>query len=245
MTDIVRGSDHVTNTATQIQIIRALGGTPPAFAHHSLLTGPQGEGLSKRLGTLALRDLRAEGVEPMAILSLMARLGSADPVELRSSMDELVAGFDITRFGAAPTKFDVADLRPLTARHLHALPFDAVADEIDALGVPAGIAPRFWEVARDNIETRAELAEWWRILTGDRAAMVEEGDRDFVAKAFDLLGEPPYGTDTWSDWTARVKEATGRKGKQLFMPLRLAVTGRARGPEMADLMPLLQAKPGL
>jgi glutamyl-tRNA synthetase len=245
VTDIVRGADHVTNTATQIQIIRALGGTPPRFAHHSLLTGPQGEALSKRLGTLALRDLRAEGIEPMAILSLLARLGSADPVELRGSLDELARGFDITRFGAAPTKFDTGDLRPLTARHLHALPFAAVADEIDALGVPSDLAPRFWEVARENIETRAELAEWWRILKGERAASVEDADTTFVADALALLGEPPYDAETWSAWTSAVREATGRQGRRLFMPLRLAVTGRARGPEMADLMPLLQKKPTL
>ena len=243
VTDIVRGSDHVTNTATQIQIIRALGGEPPRFAHHSLLTGPQGEALSKRLGTLALRDLREQGIEPMAILSLMARLGSADPVELRTSIDELVEGFDISRFGAAPTKFDLADLRPLTARHLHALPYEAVADEIAALGIPAELAARFWEVARENIETRAELAEWWRILRGDGPAAVDEADREFVAEALALLGDPPYDDSTWSAWTAAVKDSTGRKGKSLFMPLRLAITGRARGPEMADLMPLLRQKP--
>ena len=245
VTDIVRGSDHVTNTATQIQIIRALGFEPPRFAHHSLLTGPGGEALSKRLGTLALRDLRAEGIEPMALLSLMARLGSADPVELRGGIDELVEGFDITRFGAAPTKFDVADLRPLTARHLHRQPYGTVAGEIRALGVPDAIAPRFWEVARENIETRAELAEWWEVLQGDRAVVVDEADADFVAQAFAMLSDPPYDETTWSDWTGRVKEATGRKGKSLFMPLRLAVTGRRRGPEMADLMALMQAKPRL
>ncbi|MEC8795116.1 MAG: glutamate--tRNA ligase, partial [Pseudomonadota bacterium] len=126
VTNVVRGSDHVTNTATQIQIIRALGGDVPSFAHHSLLTGPQGEALSKRLGTLALRDLRERGIEPFALLSLMARLGSSQPVELCTSMDELVDGFDISNFGAAPTKFDEQDLFPLTARYLHGLPLEAV-----------------------------------------------------------------------------------------------------------------------
>jgi glutamyl-tRNA synthetase len=243
VTDIVRGADHVTNTATQIQIIEALGRRPPRFAHHSLLTGPQGEGLSKRLGTLALRDLRAQGIEPMALLSLLARLGSADPVELRASMDELVDGFDITRFGAAPTKFDVEDLRPLTARYLHAMPYEEISREVADLGVPPDLAPRFWEVARENIETRADLGDWWRIVNGDRAAAVDDADREFVSEALGLLGDPPYDAETWAAWTAAVGEATGRKGKGLFMPLRLAVTGRARGPEMADLMPLLQRKP--
>jgi glutamyl-tRNA synthetase len=166
-------------------------------------------------------------------------------VELRSSMDELVEGFDITRFGAAPTKFDVEDLRPWTARYLHTLPYEDVAREIADLGVPDNMATRFWEVARENVETRADLADWWRIVNGDRTVTLDEADRGFVAEALALLGEPPYGADTWSAWTGAVKDATGRKGKQLFMPLRLAVTGRPRGPEMADLMPLLQKKPAL
>jgi len=245
VTDIVRGSDHVTNTATQIQIITALGGAVPSFAHHSLLTGPQGEGLSKRLGTLSLRDLRAQGIEPMAILSLMARLGSSQPVELRTSVAEVVEGFDLSTFGSAPTKFDVADLEPLTARVLASEPLSAVAEEIAAAGVPDALAAQFWEVIRENIATRAEIAGWWDVFQGRVAPEVAEEDRAFVAEAFALLGEPAYGPQTWADWTGAVKEATGRKGKGLFMPLRHAVTGRHRGPEMADVMALMQVKPAL
>ncbi|QDC08440.1 glutamate--tRNA ligase [Oceanicola sp. D3] len=244
ITNVVRGSDHVTNTATQIQIIEALGGTVPSFAHHSLLTGPQGEALSKRLGTLALRDLRERGVEPMALLSLMARLGSADPVELRSTHDELIEGFDLSKFGSAPTKFDVEDLFPLTHRHLAAQPLSAVAGEIAALGVPEAEQERFWSVAKDNITVRADLADWWQLFTEGATPLVDDEDADFVAEAFAMLGEPPYTDATWSEWTSAVKEATGRKGKGLFMPLRKAVTGRQRGPEMADVMALMQVKPG-
>jgi len=149
VTHVVRGSDHVTNTATQIQIIEALGGGRPSFAHHSLLTGPQGEALSKRLGTLALRDLRAAGIEPMALLSLMARLGSSDPVELRGSLDELIAGFDLGHFGAAPTKFDVEDLKPLTAKYVSGLPVAQMQTELASIGVPANIAAPFWEAVRE------------------------------------------------------------------------------------------------
>ncbi|MEM0948926.1 MAG: glutamate--tRNA ligase [Pseudomonadota bacterium] len=245
ITDVVRGSDHVTNTATQIQIMEALGGTPPRFAHHSLLTGPQGEALSKRLGTLALRDLRAAGVEPMAILSLMARLGSADPVELRGALTEIIDGFDVSRFGAAPTKFDAEDLKPLTSRVLGALSYDAVAAQIAGIGVPDQIAPRFWEVVRENIATRAEIAEWWTVFHDGATPLVSDEDATFVAEAFAMLPQHPYTTSTWSDWTAAVKEKTGRKGKSLFMPLRHAITGRRRGPEMADVMPLLQGAPKL
>ncbi|MBN2907871.1 MAG: glutamate--tRNA ligase [Rhodobacteraceae bacterium] len=244
VTHIVRGSDHVTNTATQIQIIQALGGTPPSFAHHSLLTGPQGEALSKRLGVLSLRDLRAQGVEPEALLSLMARLGSSQPVELVDSLDALIEGFDITHFGAAPTKFDVNDLFPLTARHLHTLPFEAVRDEIAALGVPDALAQGFWDVVRENITTRADIAQWWTLCRDGASPVIDDEDRAFVAEALALLPEPPYDAQSWGAWTTAVKEATGRKGKTLFMPLRKAVTGRARGPEMADLLPLLQKKPG-
>jgi len=245
VTHVVRGSDHVTNTATQIQIMAALGFDHPAFAHHSLLTGPGGEALSKRLGVLSLRDLRAAGVEPMALLSLMARLGSSQPVEVRTSLDELTEGFDLSQFGSAPTKFDAEDLKPLTARAISAMPFDRVAGEISALGVPDSIAPQFWALVKDNISIRAEMAGWWALLQGGATPEVAEDDRTFVTQAFALLPPLPYGADTWSEWTNAVKQATGRKGKGLFMPLRLAVTGRARGPEMADLMPLLQTAPTL
>ncbi|GAB5448038.1 glutamate--tRNA ligase [Gymnodinialimonas sp.] len=245
VTHVVRGSDHVTNTATQIQIMDALGKDAPSFAHHSLLTGPQGEALSKRLGTLALRDLRAAGMEPMALLSHMARIGSSQPVELAGSVEELAEGFDLGHFGSAPTKFDVEDLWPLTASVLHATPYDAVAEEVTALGVPAGIAPAFWEVARANIGKRAETADWWALFRDGAEALVADEDRDFVAEAFAMLPELPYDETTWSAWTSAVKEATGRKGRGLFMPLRKAVTGREKGPEMADVMRLMQVKPSL
>nr|WP_170540583.1 glutamate--tRNA ligase [Ruegeria arenilitoris] len=240
VTDVVRGADHVTNTATQIQIIKALGGTVPRFAHHSLLTGPQGEALSKRLGTLALRDLREQGVQPMALLSLMARLGSSDPVELRSDMAELIEGFDVTRFGSAPTKFDVQDLFPLTARYLQTLPLEQVADAVAAAGVPDELAEPFWMMARENITTLNDLKGWWELCRDGAEPLIDDEDREFVAQAMELLPEGPFDGETWGKWTAAVKEATGRKGKGLFMPLRKALTGMERGPEMATFLPLLQ-----
>ncbi len=239
VTHIVRGADHVTNTATQIQIMQAMGGVPPSFAHHSLLTGPQGEALSKRLGTLSLRDLRAQGVEPMALLSLMARLGSSRPVELVGSMDELVAGFDVGSFGAAPTKFDADDLFPLTRHHVQGLPFAAVAGRIRDLGVPDAMAPAFWEVAKGNITVLADMAPWWVLFRDGAEPLVDAADAAFVAQAMALLPAQPWTRETWGEWTAVVKEATGRKGKDLFRPLRRALTGRDAGPEMADVMPLL------
>lgn len=240
VTHVVRGADHVTNTATQIQIMEALGFGHPEFAHHSLLTGPQGEALSKRLGTLALRDLREQGVQPMALLSQMARLGSADPVELRTDMAELIEGFDVSRFGTAPTKFDVQDLFPLTARYLQAQSAEDVKAELDALGVPAGQQTAFWDVARENITTLADLAQWWTLCQDGAEPLIADEDAEFVAEAMKLLPEGPYDADSWKSWTAAVKDATGRKGKGLFMPLRKAVTGMERGPDMAVLLPLMK-----
>ena len=239
VTSIVRGADHVTNTATQIQIMQALGGTPPAFAHHSLLTGPQGEALSKRLGTLSLRDLRAQGVEPMALLSLMARLGSSQPVELAANHDDLIAGFELSSFGAAPTKFDADDLFPLTRAHVRALPLSAVADRIRALGVPDDKVAGFWDATRESITVLADLGAWWTVMAEGAVAAVDPEDEGFVAQALEMLPPTPWTPATWGAWTDAVKAATGRKGRALFRPLRRAMTGREDGPDMATLMPHL------
>ncbi|WP_435257863.1 glutamate--tRNA ligase [Thioclava sp. FR2] len=245
VTFIVRGADHVTNTATQIQIMKAMGGTPPNFAHHSLLTGAKGEELSKRLGTLSLKDLRAQGVEAMALLSLMARLGSSRPVELFTNIDELAEGFDVGTFGAAPTKFDAEDLFPLTRGYVQGLSFDQVKDRVAALGVPADKAEEFWDVAKGNITVLGDLEGWWQLFRDGATPLVADEDREFVAQALAMLPAQPWTTETWGQWTAAVKEATGRKGKGLFMPLRKAMTGRENGPEMADVMPLLAKAPTL
>ncbi len=242
---IVRGADHVTNTATQIQIMQAMGGTPPDFAHHSLLTGAGGEELSKRLGTLSLRDLRARGVEPMALLSLMARLGSSKPVELARSMQDLIDGFDVGSFGAAPTKFDAEDLFPLTRAYVQSLPLAAVAGRLQGLGLPDDLAGAFWDMAKGNITILDDLAAWWALCRDGASPLIADEDRDFVKTAFDLLPPLPWTTATWGAWTAAVKEATGRKGGALFRPLRRAVTGLDAGPEMAELMALLQKRPQL
>lgn len=239
VTHIVRGSDHVTNTATQIQIIQAIGGTPPAFAHHSLLTGAKGEELSKRIGALSLKDLREAGVAPEALIALMARLGSGVPVGL-ASLDELAEAFNLGQFGASPTKFDAEDLWPLTRERNQALPFAAVADRIAALGVPDDQAERFWRVASQNITRLDDLGDWWRIFSEGAEPQIDPEDADFIAQAMTLLPAGPFTDATWGEWTAAVKEATGRKGKGLFMPLRKAVTGQAHGPDMSDVMPLLQ-----
>jgi len=240
VTHVVRGSDHVTNTATQIQIIQAIGGNVPQFAHHSLLTGPKGDGLSKRLGSLALCDMREAGVQPMALLSHLAKLGSSDPVELRGSMDEIMSEFDLEKFGAAPTKFDNTDLIPLTAKYLQGLSVSDVATDISNTGVPSEKAEGFWNVVRMNISSLNDLQMWWDLMEQGTDPQIEEQDREFVLEAIAMLPEQPFSSDTWSVWTKLVQEETGRKGKNLYMPLRRALTGMSHGPEMGALLPYLK-----
>ncbi len=245
ITDVVRGLDHTTNTATQIQIIEAMGCALPRFAHHSMLTGAQGEALSKRLGVLALRDLRANGVEPMAIISLMARLGSSKPVEPRRDMQEILDGFELSDFNASPTKFNDEDLAPLSARFLHGLSVQDMEQELLALGVPAEITEDFWLAIRDNIESRAEIADWWALCRDGATPDIAPSDADFVRQALAALPAQPFDETTWPSWTKALKEKSGRKGKPLFMPLRKALTGRDHGPDMKRLLPLLQVIPKL
>ena len=243
VTHVVRGSDHVTNTATQIQMIRAIDGTVPSFSHHSLLTGPKGEGLSKRLGSLALRDMRDAGIQPMALLSHLVRLGSSDPVELRGSMEEILAGFDLNKFGSAPTKFDEADLILITGKYLQRLDYADVAQDVAAIGVPLAIAEDFWNATRTNISTLKDLRSWWELVQNGATPEIDFEDKEFVALAISMLPEGPFDVATWGTWTAAVKEATDRKGKGLFMPLRRALTGMSHGPDMGTLLPLLQNIP--
>ena len=240
ITHVVRGSDHVTNTATQIQMIKALGGDIPNFSHHSLLTGPGGEALSKRLGTLALKDLRDAGIQPAALFSLMARLGSSQPVELRLTLDEIAKDFDLSIFGSAPTKFDEKDLYPLTHRYLQTLNLSDIQQNLASLGVPAHLAQSFWDVTRENIDTLNDLSVWWDIFSQGAEPVIDQADHKFVEKALSVLPPEPFDESTWSKWTEEVKQLTGRKGKQLFMPLRLALTGKERGPDMSKVLPLLQ-----
>lgn len=238
ITDVVRGSDHVTNTATQIQIIDALGAKPPRFAHHSLLTGPQGEALSKRLGSLSIKDFRENGVEPMALLSLMARLGSSQPVEIASNIDEIAAGFDLSSFGASPTKFDPDDVYKLSTQILRGLPETAVDSELSI--VPESERSAFWAAIHENVETRADIARYWAIANGDYETIIADEDKEFIAEAKSMLPPQPWDETTWKSWTGAVKAATGRSGKSLFMPLRKALTGMDHGPDMSKFMPFLK-----
>ncbi len=237
---VVRGSDHITNTATQIQIIQALSGNVPKFAHHSLLVGSKGEGLSKRLGSLALCDMREAGLQPMALLSHLAKLGSSEPVELMGSLDEIILGFDLTKFGASPTKFDQMDLAPLTMKYLQGLSASDIISDISALGVPPEKAEDFWNIVRMNISTLKDLSAWWDLMEKGAEPKIDDQDREFVLKAVSLLPPGQFDANTWKTWTQNVTEVTGRSGKNLYMPLRQALTGMSHGPDMGHLLPFLK-----
>ena len=231
ITHIIRGEDHVTNSAAQIQLFEALGATAPAMGHVALLAGADGEGLSKRLGSLSIGQLRDEGMEAAALASLLARIGTADPVVPLAEMRDIVDGFDLSRFGRATAKFDPAELSQVNARIVQQLGFDDVGDRLAGLGVAGGEA--FWMAVRDNLSTVAEAAEWWQVCTAPTEPVIEAAA--VTDAAADLLPDE-VSADIWQGWTKAVAAATGAKGRGLFMPLRLALTGRRKGPEIAPLL---------
>ena len=235
ITHVIRGEDHVTNTAVQIQIMQALGGAVPAFGHHNLLTTASGEGLSKRLGHLSLRGLRESGIESLAVAALAVLTGSSDAVRPVSSLDELAGLVELAHVSRAPAKFDEHELEALSAKTLHHFTFSAVADRLAALGIPAN--EPFWLAVRGNLARLSDAAEWWRVVEGPIAP--EIADPAFAAAAAALLPPEPFDHATWKSWTQAVAAATGAKGKALFMPLRQALTGRDHGPELAALLPLI------
>jgi glutamyl-tRNA synthetase len=236
VTHVIRGEDHVANTAVQIQLWQALGAPVPRFAHVPLLVDASGQGLSKRLGSLSVASLREEGIEPMALVSLLAKLGTSDPVEPRRSLDELAGEFDLSKVSRATAKFDPADLERLNARLIHAMPFEDAAPRLESLGIARADAA-FWEAVRPNLSRLADALDWWRVAREPIRPTIE--DAGFAAEAARLLPPEPWSGETWGAWTGAVKEATGRKGKALFLPLRLALTGREHGPELRNLLPLI------
>ncbi len=241
ITDVIRGGDHVTNTGVQIALFRALGAVEPRFGHHNLITTTTGEGLSKRSGALSIGQLREDGYEPMAVNSLAVLIGTSEAVRAEPSLEALAAHFDPSQAGKAPSKFDPAELGVLNAHLVHALPYTAVAARLSALGVEAQRAEAFWNAVRGNCERVTDAADWWEIVASgpDDHEPFDDNDIAFLRLAFDLLPPEPWGEATYADWIAAVKDATGRKGKALFQPIRLALTGRSSGPEIAGLLPLL------
>ncbi|WOK38163.1 glutamate--tRNA ligase [Sphingomonas sp. C3-2] len=235
ITHVVRGEDHVSNTAAQLQMFEALGAPAPAFAHEALLTGSEGK-LSKRLGSLGVEHFREAGIEPAAIIAKLARIGTSDPVEPYADAQPLIDSFDFARFGRAPARFDEAELATLNAKIVHQFDFAAVADRL-----PDGMDAAGWEAIRPNLQHVAEAADWWHVVRGPVAApALSDEDRAYIATAIDAAADiEDWATNPWGALTGALKEQTGRKGKALFLPLRQALTAREHGPDMAALLPLI------
>lgn len=238
ITHVVRGEDHVTNSGAQIEIFRALGGTPPDMAHTPLLIGADGQGLSKRLGSLSIEQLAEDGFEPLAIASLLAKIGTSENVEAAESLDELAQAFAFDKIGRAPARFDEAELKNINASILHGLPFDDVRDRLEAIDSRAA-DESFWTVVRQNCSVLPDVRGFLDVAFGDIAPDIDDEDRDFVAAAAASLPEGEITEETWGVWTSGLKAETGRKGRGLFMPLRKALTGMAHGPDMADMLKLI------
>ena len=230
---VVRGEDHVTNTALQIQMFEALGAAPPAFAHEALLVGSEGK-LSKRLGSLGVEAMREAGIEPMALVAKLARIGTSLPVEPFATAEPLIESFDFATFGRAPARFDMEELAALNARIVHQLDYKQARDRL-----PRGMDEAAWTVIRPNLHNVAEAADWWHIVEGPVAHRASEDDRAFVAEAAEVAEAIDWDDAPWRALTAALKARTGRSGKGLFLPLRQALTGRDSGPEMAPLLLLI------
>jgi glutamyl-tRNA synthetase len=232
VTDIVRGEDHVSNSAVQLQMFAALSASPPRLAHLALLTGADAA-LSKRLGSTGADQWQQDGIEPLAVCALLARLGTSQPVAAVSSLDELVESFDLGQFGRAPARFDAEDLALISQRTLHILPFEAVTDRLP------GTTSALWEAVKANLTRLSDVSHWQQVVTGPITFQCDPEDRDYLKTARHALETLDWGDDIWTRWIAELKPATGRKGKPLFLPLRRALTGHDHGPEMAALLPLI------
>ncbi len=240
-THIIRGEDHVTNTVVQIQIWQAVTALPlPAFAHFPLIVSASGIEMSKRLGTLSIASMRDDmQIEPMAINALLAKLGTSDPIAPRLTVAELATEFDLDKISSSTPKFDLEELKMLNAKILHLTPFASVRERLASMGLDA-IDENFWNIARANITMLGDIHNWWKVAQGPVTPVIQ--DADFLSQAASALPPAPWNDNTWGAWTAQIKEKTGRKGKELFMPLRLALTAQEHGPEMKCLLPIIGEK---
>jgi len=238
VTHVVRGEDHVANTGAQIQVFEALGDHLPRFGHHNLLVGADGGRLSKRIGSLSVEGLRASGLEALSVTSFVSTIGTSDPVAPFASLEALADNFDFTKLSRAPARFDERELIALNAKSLHERDFSQVQSDLDSLDVGGGEV--FWLAIRGNIEKMGEVRDWWNIVQGPIEPKIE--DRSFCETAAELLPEGDWDENIWGQWTSQVKQVTGAKGKTLFMPLRLALTGLDHGPELRALLPLIGRK---
>ena len=232
ITHILRGEDHMTNSAAQIQLFEALGSAAPNLGHLSLLTDISGAGLSKRLGSLSLKDLRNEGIHPMAISSLLSKVGTSDPVEIKKEIETIILYFDINKFGKSKSKFDKNELSILNSKIYQLIDFEEINEDLKKMNI--SITKEFWNLIRGNIALLKNVKDWWDICFGIIDSIIE--NQDFLDSALEALPKDQFNEKTWSTWTQKLSQITGKKGKELYMPLRLCLTGQNKGPEMADLI---------
>ena len=232
ITHILRGEDHMTNSAAQIQLFEALGSAAPNLGHLSLLTDISGAGLSKRLGSLSLKDLRNEGIHPMAISSLLSKVGTSDPVEIKKEIKTIILDFDINKFGKSKSKFDKNELSILNSKIYQLIDFEEINEDLNKMNI--SITKEFWNLIRGNIALLKNVKDWWDICFGTIDTIIE--NQDFLDLALEVLPIDQFNETTWSAWTKKISQETGKKGKELYMPLRLCLTGQNKGPEMADLI---------
>jgi glutamyl-tRNA synthetase len=237
ITHVIRGEDHVSNTGTQIEIFEALGGEVPEFAHHNLLTGAEGEGLSKRIGSLSLAELREEGFEALAVASVAVLTGTSLPVEPHADLREIADKLDLSMISHGPARYDPAELDSLNARLLHQMPYEVARPRL-----PRIIGAAAWDILRANLRKFSDIESWAKVLEGEARHPHAPEDRAFLAEALELLPPEPWDENTWALWTGALKAKSGRKGRSLFHPLRLALTGREDGPDFKSLLPLLGRK---
>ncbi|NVN04522.1 glutamate--tRNA ligase [Asaia spathodeae] len=235
VTHIIRGEDHITNTGVQLDIIEALGGRPNrfTFAHLPLLLDEGGGKLSKRFDALSLRALRHDGMEPQSVVSYLSKIGSSeDPVPM--TLEQSIASYDLSHVSKSAARFDMQHLLGLNRRLLHSLSFEDVKARL-----PQGADEAFWNAIRGNVDLTGEIAFWWDVVQGEIAPPALSDEAAFLAQAEQTLPEAPLDSESWKLWTNALKEVSGRKGKALFHPLRLALTGEDAGPELHALLPLM------
>ena len=241
VTDVVRGIDHLTNTAVQIEIFKHLSPGLPVFGHHSLIVDNSGENFSKRSGSLSIKSLKEAGIEAGAIVSKLGSLGTGDGLDLKNNIDELTPKFELRKFSTAPVKFEKEVLQTISRKLIANLSVSEICPYLDLIGVPDNIKENFWMMAKDNINSKDDLVDIWKLCKeGTNNPIIAPEDKQFIEVAITLIGEYPRDNDSWKTLTDKLKNLTGRSGKNLFMPLRNFLTGKSNGPDMKKLFPLMQ-----
>ncbi len=241
VTDVVRGIDHLTNTAVQTEIFRNLSAGLPVFGHHSLIVDNSGENFSKRSGSLSIKSLKEAGIEAGAIVSKLVSLGTGDGLDIKNNIDELTPKFELRKFSTAPVKFEKEVLQTISRKLIANLSVSEIFPYLDLIGVPDNIKENFWIMAKDNINSKDDLVEIWKLCKeGTNNPIIAPEDKQFIEVAITLIGEYPRDNDSWKTLTDKLNNLTGRSGKNLFMPLRYFLTGKSDGPDMKKLFPLMQ-----